>query len=99
PGVQTCRSTIIGFPLFLIDAEAHVGCLHIAAPAGAASSRGSRVRWLAGGYIACGWQLGTVPASAQSFDQLNGGDHLLQANGFGALLVAEQRGLRGDDVE
>ena len=40
-----------------------------------------------------------VPASAEILDELNAGDDLLNAEIEGDLLVAQQGGLRGNDVE
>ena len=40
-----------------------------------------------------------VPASAQRFDQVHRGDHLLAEELCRQALIVEQRRLRGDDVE
>lgn len=45
------------------------------------------------------WNLRCIPTSAERFDQLNAGGHLLNAQVDGRLLIAEKRGLGGDHVE
>ena len=45
------------------------------------------------------WNLRRIPAATQGLDELNAGSHLQYAQIHVRLFVAEERGLRGDDVE
>ena len=54
---------------------------------------------LAGNHLLRGGEGGRIPTSAESLDQLDAVYDLVYAESHGRLLIGEERGLGGDDVE
>ena len=61
--------------------------------------RGLRAWLCFGDKLRSSGNLRDIPSAAQRFNQLDAGGHLQNAEIHGGLLIAQERGLSGDDVQ